>query len=274
MRYASGKEFYGVLGMDFLSRFAIEIDFDRGVLAADHSAGSNGCAQGEKLKLTTIAGSPSVELELPGHREQFLFDTGANVCSVRERVFDSLVASNGIVPSSSSRQAMTGGGEVRGQSGYVTRICTGPFLHEQIRLDRDRVSSIGLRYLSRFKMRCDFPNHALYLSKGNQYGKPEPTATTGLGILEIRGQKIVASVEPSSAAADAGIQFGDIILSVEGKPASELDMHELSQIMTLDIGRSIDLSLLRRSGSFAVTVVSRSKMQAVTVAGSNAVQRR
>lgn len=267
VRYASGKEIRGILGIDFLCFFAVEFDFDSGKVRFWSKAPKEWPDEGQMLAFTKSGGVPCVELQLPDAREQFVLDTGAGASTLRQAVFDRLAERGNLLISSPRRLGMTASGAVQGNSGYVKFITAAGFTHEHLRLDRDSLSLAGLQYLSRFTLRCDFPNEKLYLSKGNNYSKHEAMATSGLHILQIEGHKIVYAVEPGSAAADVGLEFGDVIVTIDGIDASQYDMESLREKMTSEIGRSIELSLLRRSQPVSATFRLRHRFQDLSVAG-------
>jgi hypothetical protein len=60
-----------------------------------------------------------------------------------------------------------------------------------------------------------------------------------------RGPFMVRRVEPSSAAADAGIQPGDVIVATDGKPAFQSDANEMAARLKGQAGSSIEVSVVK-----------------------------
>jgi hypothetical protein len=71
-----------------------------------------------------------------------------------------------------------------------------------------------------------------------------------------RGALIVRRVDPSSAAADAGIQPGDLILFVDGKHVVNTEANEVTKRFAGLAGSSIELSIVPADGKLkAITLV-------------------
>jgi hypothetical protein len=255
VRQLSGKEIYGVLGMDILRNFSIEIDFDDGKLRLWKTAPAS---WQKKHKPVTIAydnsNRPYVVLTLPGERpEQFMLNTGSNTSTLRDGRFEELFQ-HGLLIASMPYSGYATAGTLRGQTGYVSTLRLEPYSHENIRMDRDPFSAIGVRYLSRYKCRLDFPNNVAYFERGSRFSFSDPVATSGLSILQINGEKVIYSVERGGPGAAQALQSGDVILTVEGRKATECDMASLHEILTRQAGARVPLQLRRNSQPFSVTL--------------------
>lgn len=274
IRLATGEAIYGILGMDFLSRFAVEIDFDSGRLRLWEHAPPSWHTEGEVLPLVlSHDGAPYTIVTLPeNQREPFLVDTGANLSSLRTEIFDLLLAEGELRPGRTSR-ALTVAGEVHGTTGFVRRVAVGSFVHEQLRFDRDCISALGLRYLSRFLIRLDPKQERIYLAPGAAFAGPERTATSGLSVIEIAGRKTVCAVEPGSAASVAGLRPGDVIISIEDRDAKELNLFEIGEMLTSEVGRSVSLRLRRSDGEFEVTVTLGDRLSEAAVPSAEAADK-
>ena len=268
IRYATGEEVYGVLGMDFLRRFAVEVDFDRGKVRFFGDAPDEWGSEPGALPIDyRRGGCPSVEAELPGpRRERFLLDTGATACSLEAAAFDSLLA-NGDMAAAAAYRGSTIAGEVKGRSGHVDRIVLGRFAHERVRMDRDRLSVLGMRYLSRYSVRFDFPGGVVRLREGSAYGGAEPLATSGLAVVQVEGRKLVRAVEPGGAGEDAGVREGDVITGIDGEEASALDLFSVGRILTSRVGRNVPLRVTTAGRERQVTLTLRSRVSATQAGG-------
>jgi hypothetical protein len=60
---------------------------------------------------------------------------------------------------------------------------------------------------------------------------------------------IVRQVDPNSAAADAGIQAGDLILAADGKRVFNTELNELIKRLAGPVGSSIELSVVQADGN-------------------------
>jgi len=68
-------------------------------------------------------------------------------------------------------------------------------------------------------------------------------------------QVLVVSVEKGSPAAQAGLQAGDIIVEVDGKPLK--GVHTLLHAIGLDIGRRLEMRVNRAGAELSIVVTSR-----------------
>jgi hypothetical protein len=178
IRRATGLDISGVIGMDFLVLFAVEIDFDKGVMQLYDKAPSHWEAFGVRVPLSIYQKCPVIDVQLPSvPSEQFVINTGADISSVSHAIFDRLCSTRALTPAA-HQHGVSVGGMLRWQSGKVTNLTLGPFQHKGIRLDRGTLSTIGLGYLSRYLVRFDFANSLLSLAPGERFAKDESVATS------------------------------------------------------------------------------------------------
>ena len=260
IRYATGQEFYGILGMDFLRHYAIDFDLDSGKCRIWKSAPKD-WEKSLPLPIEYDASSrPQVSLTLPGSKvENFVIDTGAISSTLRSNVFDELVR-NSHMQLAISHYGVAMAGTFRTQSGYVSELKLESFIHRNMKLDRDPFSVLGMRYLSRYNVRIDFAAAKAYFSSGSRITKPEPIATSGLAILQMNGEKVVWAVEPAGPAATLGIVPGDVIVAVDGCDAREHDMVSLHEALTREPGASVPLKLNRNGWEYEVAVQLQSRL--------------
>jgi hypothetical protein len=101
------------------------------------------------------------------------------------------------------------------------------------------------------------------LTPGLLFGS-EP-GTTGIAVNQLyseqqptkRGAFMVRRVEPSSAAADAGIQPGDLILATNGQPVFNIDAREMTERLAGPAGSSIELSVVPADGKVKKIALTR-----------------
>jgi gag-polyprotein putative aspartyl protease len=172
----AGQSMDGILGMDFLSRHVVHIDFDEGKLLFLKSHPENA---GEPMPLACdlesgcpwVFAEPSFGATLP-----FLVDTGA--CTS----FSGALGGPGLrhltkrrtLPVAGSYDFMDASGISRSKlfSGDLLRM--GSFsVNEPLFHEVAVASSLDLGFWSRFVVTFDFPKNKLYLRKGKQYSRPE-----------------------------------------------------------------------------------------------------
>lgn len=253
LRMATGEEVYGVLGMDFLRRYIVTIDFDKGRLSLATTDLKPTAAV--PIPIRWQQGCPVIALELPESRAaEFRIDTGANVCTLKNETFQEL-ARNQAVTLCRSSTGFTATGQIQAATGFLSQIRLRDFSHQGIRVDSDRFNAIGLSYLSRYNWTFDFPHNQAYLVAGQRFDQPEPIAASGISVATIGDQKVILGVSPRSPAAGAGLLAGDVIQAVDGQRASSIDMYTIGQILTSTPGQSVDLDLERQGKRFHSKIV-------------------
>lgn len=256
LRHASGAPVRGIVGMDVLSKSVIQIEFDRGVLQFLDELPEDRDELGDRVPIEfNIDGAPSLVGRLADEtRERFLIDTGAHGNSLRSAIFDRLLDQK-LIRLGSSFRSMTVGGEVQGNRGRIQKLVIGPFEHENLRASRVNLSSVGLRYLSRFDVTFDFPNRAIYLQKGNDFAQAEPNATSGMALNWIDGKVVVKSVRDDGPAAAAGMKSNDILIAINGKAADDYDHFSLRQLLIYEPGRKVSMRIERDGRQFDVKLI-------------------
>jgi hypothetical protein len=261
MRYASGKDIYGILGMDFLHKYAIEFDTDEGNCRLWVAAPQSWSKQANAQPLAfDQSNRPYVTITLPGGKpEAFLIDTGANVSTLRDSCFDELAGQGSLVVAGPV-SGYAAAGTFYGQIGFVSEIKLDAYSHQGTRLDRDPASALGIRYLSRYRVKLDLPGSKAYFAPGKRFTAAEPIATSGLSVLQVNGEKVVSSVERGGPGAVQRIQPGDVILSVDGRDANSCDMVALHETLTREPGAKVAMQLRRSGQAFNANVELKSRL--------------
>lgn len=255
-RKASGQDMFAVLGMDVLRSRRIQIDFDAGSLRILESLPADRSQLGQHLPISFAADdTPSLAVSIgEGHDVPFLIDTGTLGNSIEADQFDDLLEQNRIRLGGPSL-SVTVGGAIAGEAGRLDRLSVGPFVHRDLRMARLNVNSLGLRYLSRFRVTFDFPGGNVYLHQGANFSRPEPTATSGLSLAWVDGEVTVQAVLKDGPAAGAGIRPHDVLVRVDGSEASRYDHHSLRALLTSAVGRQVPLTIRRQTAEIDVTLV-------------------
>jgi hypothetical protein len=256
IRQATNDRIYGVIGMDVLRKYRLQIDFDAGWLRFLESLPANTGKLGERIPMEfTDEGAPYFVGSLGDQAsDRFLIDTGTQGNSLEATVFDELREQDFVQPERGFAN-VTLAGELRGRRGKLDRLTVGPFTREGLRVSRINFSSVGLHYLSRFRITFDFPGRCAYLQKGKHYAKPEPCATSGLSILWIDGEPVIEEVRADGPGDRAGVKLRDVLVRVDGRPAAEFDPFALRQVLTSVGGRKVPLTVRRGTHELDVDVV-------------------
>jgi C-terminal processing protease CtpA/Prc len=117
------------------------------------------------------------------------------------------------------------------------------------------MNSLGLRYWSRFRITIDFPGSCLYLEPGAPFNKPEPLATSGMMLKWIDRRIQVENVREHSTAKKAGVEPGDVLLEIDGRPMTEYDPFQLRELLTSQADRRVSLIIGRGERRIACELV-------------------
>lgn len=234
-RELSGLPIEGLLGMDFLRRTILHVDFDRGELAFLPAVPAD---PGAAFPLTwTAQGIPQVEASIaPGTTAPFSVDTEMVTCqtgTIEGSLATDLTTSHHLSPRGNA-EGITAGGAYRLTDLAARRLEIGPFAVERpVFIVSPMQSTLGLRFLSRFVATFDFPASRLYLKAGGGYGRLDDLTSmkrqVGLDLVRRGDQIVVDHVRPRGPAAAAGFRAGEVLLTLGATRADEISLFDLRE---------------------------------------------
>jgi len=257
LRQATGIDIYGILGMDFLLKTVIRMNWDNGKLSFLQAAGPQA---GDAFDLLFSDGvrKPSIVARIPDWgAETFLVDTGSvgvgvGCGEIRKEAFDELVK-KGAIRGLKSKHFMSLEGEGVDRLGEIVAVTLGPFRHEHILVSEGLRNVLGLGYWSRFVVTFDFPNKTLYLKKGKHYDRPEHCDLSGLHLLRLNGKTVVQSLEKASPAAEADLRPNDQILRIGDQKIEQLRLHTFRRMLCTP-GQRVELTIRRGDKELEVSL--------------------
>ena len=280
-RAYSGDRWYGILGYNFISRFVVEIDFEKRLIHLMDPDGYVYDGGGDELPLTIEHQHPQVfgSLEWGNHDSEdfhrfegrFLVDTGHGGQLTINRKF---IESNNILSVvGETLEAPLGfgaGGEVKGVFGRIPHVRLGRFEIENpvagFTSDRggalgtfSSAGVLGTEILRQFTVIFDYNGQRMILEKNGDFGNPLEHDMFGATLMleEPSYDKIlIRAVLENSPAADGGLRAGDRIESFNGKPAEPKDFQSLRESMKRE-GTAWKLTVERKGRSFETTVITR-----------------
>lgn len=181
-REASGCDIRGVLGMDFLKRWIIRIDFDEGRLEFLNPGTPSVPERGEYIPITFDENNIACVSAVVGNDATIPFrvDTGAAITgSLDGAILRRVIHYHEFQLTGDEKHAEMGGG-FSSQVGRLLWFSIGSFRHHNLRFSSGASNVIGLGYLSRYRVTIDFPGARLYLAKGKQFADPDYGCTCGL----------------------------------------------------------------------------------------------
>jgi hypothetical protein len=257
----------GVLGYDFISRFVVEIDYDNGALTLYDPKTFTYAGKGTGVPITMSGGIPVVRAKLDGQYEgAFRVDVGSGSTVDLHSPF---VKKNGLrekLPK--SVQILNGGfgGTFMSRLTRMKKMEIGPFAWTGPLVilsgaetgglaSEDYAGNIGNQVLDRFKCTLDYEHRTIYLEPGKQFTKPDRFTRAGVQLARFGDTIRAMQVLAGSAAAAAGIQEGDEVVTLDGKPILTYTQDRLTDMFERGAaGEKHTLELIRDGKKSAATL--------------------
>lgn len=268
-----GHRIDGLLGEDFLRRFVVEIDYERGRirLFEPDSFVYGGPGRSIPIDVESHFAVTRATITPPGREPigcRMVIDTGARVAIIFNRPF---VERHRL--RESQAKLLTGvigcgaGGICTGDVGRLAGARWGPFgIREPVAIFSRDTSGflagegfdgiIGAELLRRCKVTFDYAHGGIVLEPLSPEPVPFEYDMSGL-FLVARGEDLrefeVLSVIEDSPAEDGGIEAGDRITHIDGRPAGEHTLGEVRDLLRRD-GTECRLDLSRGDHRLRVTL--------------------
>jgi hypothetical protein len=270
-----GRPYQGTLGADFFNRIVVEIDYGRQTLRFYDPAAYKYSGNGTIFPLRFDNGVPVIKASfklagLKTHDEDFVVNTAldasvlvSNRFAEARRIFSSHVKTI-----NASDPQIEGGATVA--LGRLTDFAIGryeirgpvaAFVHPGANssLDNNRAGMIGGGILRRFTVIFDYAHQQLILDPNNHLEDYEQEDKSGIAVVA-KGPGLltfeVASVQPGTPGAEAGVLKGDIIAGIDEEPAADLTLASIRALFR-QVGHKYKLLIQRNGESVQVTVQMR-----------------
>lgn len=254
---AAGIEFDGLLGMDVLGQFVLDIDFDRGTIhlsteapAADRESWS--------VRIYSLNAIPHVTMECGDRPVMFALDTGATESCLKHETFEQLAQARHLI-TGPSYAAVTPTGVVQARSGLLLVGELGIYSHHDLLMMEGPISLLGLGYLSRYKVVFDFPRGVATFTPGGRYHENEHLGTSGLTPTRIDEKWIVERVK-TGGPVESVVRQNDEIVAVNEEAASDIDFFRMRELLTTGPDAPIRLRLNRNGVEIQAEFRTRDRM--------------
>jgi hypothetical protein len=248
---ASGHEFAGVLGFDFIRQFVVQIDYVKKSITLHDKTDYQYRGNGETFPITfNAAAHPRIRAQIleAGRAPidgEFVFDLGSGATVMLNKPF--VEAQQFLRPDRKTVPFLEGrglGGEIPGRVGRIEGLKIGKYVIENPVAVFSQATSgpfassesqgnIGAAVLEKFKIILDYSNKRIFLEPNSQFGKPLEYSRSGLSLVsfgqDYREYKI-AAVADHSAASDAQLRAGDVLVAIDGRPVSEFSLSRIRQL--------------------------------------------
>jgi membrane-associated protease RseP (regulator of RpoE activity) len=175
-----------------------------------------------------------------------------------------------IIPSKMSGVGVNGFGVGGGEMGKLGRIKTlgfGNFILSNVIADFSAAEkgafampfiagNVGGGVFKRFTMTLDYGKQTMTLQSNDSFMTPDDYERAGLFLINRGGAITVIDVRPQTAAASAGFRKGDVIDSIDGKPATGMSLQQIRKLFFAPAGTQIQVGVKRRDGSQATLTLT------------------
>ncbi|AEW02672.1 signal protein PDZ [Niastella koreensis] len=261
---AYGEKIDGIIGLSFLSRYILKIDYDSLAISV-YTKGTFKYPRGGFLLKPFIQTIPILNANIKDNRplaSRFYFDTGAGMCLLLSADFVS--DSNFVKPKRKwyATQAEGLGGKAPMKQGVIKQLQLGPFRFKNVPTyifdDEFNVTQypalaglVGNDLLRRFNLILNYERKDIYMIPNSHYREQFDYSYTGLGMYVVDGEIQVVDIMPESPAEQAGFKPGDIIMGVANNFSNNIQTYK--NLMQTP-GERLRILVLRKDGPYQLTL--------------------
>ena len=247
----------GVMGFDMLKDLVVSLDFEKMKMTLTKPSEFKFSKKAEVFPLRFTMNMPAIDvpviyMDKSKDNLKTVIDLGASTSFV----VDTELTPNAVIPDETLSKDLYGmGGKTEMKIGRINEIQLGRFHLDNVITNYGPMkigaegmndhANLGLGILKRFHVHFDYPNARMILEPNKYYRDPFEYDMSGL-TLSVTGNNEfkVDDVEPGSPAETAGMKKGDLIYSINEKPARKYDMSDLWRLFTQD-GKQVRLRVKR-----------------------------
>jgi hypothetical protein len=257
----------GVLGYDFISRFANRVDYDGQTLTLYDPKTFKYEGKGTAVPMTLAGNIPVVKAKLDGAYEgDFRLDVGSGSTV---DVHGPFAKKNDLQSKLGKTVKVTGGGfggTFSSTLGRMQKMEIGPYSWSAPLVavpdaetgglaSEDYAGNIGNQVLERFTATFDYDHRTVYLEPGKRYGSRDRFSMAGVQIAKMKEGYLAVQVLPGSAAQAAGLKELDRVQSIDGKPIGSYRPDDLQKLFEDGApGTSHTIEVLRDGNSKKLTL--------------------
>ncbi len=236
-----GTKFDGLIGYEVLKRLVAQINYEERKVTFTRPSDFSSANTGQPIPFTFFGSTPMINGSLDSLSGQFAVDIGSRSGLT---LWTPFVNAHQLVKRYRASLKTTIGWGVGGKA--VGRVARGGiFLLGGIKISHPVITmqdaagspnsfkgddgNIGGTILRRFTITFDYGHHTIYLRPNKSFSKPFDYDRSGMWINQGNGGFEVESLLANGPAAAAGLRLGDVIVSVDGTPASQMTLSDWRQ---------------------------------------------
>jgi hypothetical protein len=259
---AEGIRIDGMVGYQLLARFLTTLDYANSKLTLAMPSAAPATAPGAAAVGFYIDGTiPRIPIAVNGVTTSAEVDTGNRAALDLSSPF--LAAHPAIAALAKTAPAVAGfgvGGPAYARLGRIPTLQIGPYdmancvasfaaQSKGAFADPFNPANVGGAVLRRFDVTFDYAHQQLLLAKNAEFDAPFSYDRSGLFLIDAAGAYTVISVMAGTPGATAGIAKGDVIVDVNGAPASNDSLAALRALLSGPAGTVVHLRVRGPQGS-------------------------
>ena len=233
----------GVIGYDVISRFVVTIDYDDSLIVLRDPAAFHYDGAEKPLPMVMNGTVPALKGTFDGTDEGlFRLDVGSSSTVDVHAPFARAKGLHGRMGRTQQVDGMGFGGSFTSEIGRLRSMSLGPYewddpivvvsnATEGAFASEDFAGNIGNRVLERFRVTFDYQRREVILEPGAHYADRDRLTRAGVLMTRTNGVVHVASVLPNSPGDHAGLESGDEVLAILGRPIAQWDLPQVSALL-------------------------------------------
>lgn len=253
---SEGLRIDGMIGYQLLARFLTTIDYANSKLTLAMPSVSLALLAGTGVLPFYIDGTiPRVPISVDGISTSAEVDTGnRGTIELSSPFLAAHPALSGLAKTPPGVVGFGVGGPAYARLGRIPTVQLGQFTFSNVIAsftyqtkgafaDPFNPVNIGGGLLRRFSVTFDYPHQQMLLAKNAQYDGPFSYDRSGLFLIDEDGAITVLSVFPGTPAAGAGLRKGDVIVTINGGPASNTTLPGIRTLFAGPAGNLVHLHI-------------------------------
>lgn len=259
---------HGVIGFSLFDRFVVRIDYDKSVIVLTEPGSYSPPSDAEILPLGFRHNIPflACSAEMPdgstvqmnlvvdcGHSRALALNVGSQ---------ESIVVPPKAIE---TRIGIGATGELIGHVARIPKLTIGDHTFENVvtsfkkrpdagPMSREEEGNLGAEILRRFNVTFDYKNERMILEPGKAMEDPFECDMSGLEVSRLEdGYFAIDRITPGSAAEQAGLGIGDIIVEIMGRPADDVSLIEFREMMKKE-GEDVTLKVAHEGEKRSITL--------------------
>jgi hypothetical protein len=255
----SGEPIDGLIGFEVLARFVTTFDYANKQLIFRLPAAAHISPQAHAIPFVFGDRTPQVACEIDGIPGVCAVDTGARDSITLLSPF--VAAHPNLAAAGTSETGVDGfglGGPAFGKLTRLTSLQLGDLKIAGLVADLSsqtkgafanpyESANVGGGVWRRFSVTFDYPHQMMYLEPNASFAGRDSYERAGLFLMTKAGAVTVLDARPGTPAAAAGIAKGDVIASIDGKPAG--DLRTVRELLLGPAGTVLHLGLTAADGT-------------------------